>query len=132
MSLKSPFTKRRRGLCIIVAVIYATAFLVLRLTHVLVHRVSYATEPSGRVYFHQVTGGDFGPGLLVGDAVRIGVPVAHWVFTPLRWAESLAWRVIPREYGFEKRAASALPSTAIAADATMAASPKFLLLEIHL
>ena len=96
----SPSSRRRRLILLGVVVVYVMAFFASRFTHALVHRVSFATEPQGRVYFHSVGAGDFGPGLLQSSSTQFVVSASHLLFTPLRWAESLVWRIIPREYAF--------------------------------
>jgi hypothetical protein len=101
----SPSSRRRRFILAGLVIVYVVGFLAARVSHVLVHRVSFATESQGRVYFHRVVAGDFGPGLLQSGVTRFGVSVSHFLFTPLRWAESLVWRFIPREYVFTNHAA---------------------------
>ena len=100
-----PTSRRRRFIFAGLVIVYVVGFLAARVSHVLVHRVSFATESQGRVYFHRVVAGDFGPGLLQSGITRFVVSASHVVFTPLRWAESLGWRIIPREYVFTNRAA---------------------------
>jgi hypothetical protein len=83
-------------------VLYLAAYLAVRSGHVLVHRVSFATEAGGTRYFHRVAGGDFGPGFLQSRTTQIAVPWSYTLFTPLRWTESVTWKVIPRKYEIER------------------------------
>ena len=67
----SPSSRRRRLILLVVAALYLGAFFAVRFSHALVHRVSFATEPEGRVYFYSVGAGDFGPGLLQSGSIPI-------------------------------------------------------------
>lgn len=100
-----PSSRRRRFILVGFVLVYLAGFLAARVSHALVHRVSFATESQGRVYFHRVAAGDCGPGMLQSGVTQFVVSASHVVFTPLRWAESLVWRIIPREYVFTNHAA---------------------------
>jgi len=51
---------------------------------------------SGTRYYHTISTGDFGPGLLQGPFTLIVARASFWVFTPLRWLEAAAWSAVPR------------------------------------
>lgn len=99
MQALSP-SRRRQFIIISLLIVYLAGYLAARGTHVLVHRVSFATEPKARVYFHRVVAGDFGPGLSQSAFNRFIISASYIGFTPLRWAEALVWRLIPRDYVF--------------------------------
>lgn len=86
------FTKRVWLAVGVVLVSYAFSYLYARLTHALVHQVSHA----GDAHFHSVIAGDVSPF----SPARFYVASSYIVFTPLRWAEALAWHFIPRKYEF--------------------------------
>ena len=89
-------TKRQWFLVGILLVLYGIGYAWARSRSVLIHRVSYATESTGRSYFHSVSTGDFGPGMVQGPVTPLIVSGCYWMFTPLRWIESLVWGFIPR------------------------------------
>jgi hypothetical protein len=89
-------TKRQWLLVSILLVLYGAGYGWARSQSILIHRVAFATEGTGRSYFHSVSTGDFGPGLLQGRVTPLIVSGCYWVFTPLRWLESFVWVFIPR------------------------------------
>lgn len=88
----------------VLVVAYVSCYFVVRGTHILIHRVSFATEARGLTYFHKVIAGDFGPGLTQSAFTQLGVSSSLIAFTPLRWVESFVWNFVPRRYEFPKHA----------------------------
>jgi hypothetical protein len=88
-------TKRQWFLASIFLVLYGVGFGWARSQGILIHRVAFATEGVARFHFHSVSTGDFGPGMLQRPVTPLIVSGCYWVFTPLRWLESLVWRFIP-------------------------------------
>jgi hypothetical protein len=81
----------------IIVLWYALSYGAARYSQMLIHRVSFA----GDARYHCIdTSGRF-----MWSPLGVLVPVSYYLFTPLRWSESLAWRFIPREYGFTNQAA---------------------------
>jgi hypothetical protein len=71
---------------------YALSYGAARYSQMLIHRVSFA----GDTRYHWIdTGSRF-----MWSPLGVLVPVSYFVFTPLRWSESLVWRFVPRKYGF--------------------------------
>lgn len=92
------FFKRHWVLAVGVTVVYCGGYLLARSQHTLIHRVSYATDNGGKIYYHHISTGDFGPGVLQGIGTRLVFTASYEVFTPLRWAEACVWYLIPRAY----------------------------------
>lgn len=93
------FTRLRKRQWLVVSILlvsYGLSYSWVRSQKILIHRVSFATEDGNRRYFHSVSTGDFGPGLLQGPMTPLIVSGCYLVYTPLRWLESLIWVFIPR------------------------------------
>ncbi|MCX5661580.1 MAG: hypothetical protein NTW19_18030 [Planctomycetota bacterium] len=92
MAAKSRVNHRRKAIVILLvltAILYVGGYVHARRQHLLVHRSAYAY---GKTDSHSVDEGDFGPGLLSGNAGQLSLG-AWVVFTPLRWTETLYWYV---------------------------------------
>jgi hypothetical protein len=88
---------RQQWLVLIILVFsYGAGYAWARSQRILIHRTSFATEGASTHYFHSVSTGDFGPGLLQGSVTPLVVSGCYSAFTPLRWLESLAWSFISR------------------------------------
>jgi hypothetical protein len=94
MKLARP-TKRQWILVSVVLPLYCFGYVWARANHVLVHRAAFSTDGNARTYYHQVTTGDFGPGLLQSPATRWITSTSYWLFTPLRLFEALGWHFMP-------------------------------------
>ena len=90
--------KRHWILAGVFVALYCVGYVWARSHHALIHRVSFATESHGKIYFHIVTTGDFGPGVFQSGSTRFIVTTSYEVFTPLRWLEAFVWQFIPRRY----------------------------------
>lgn len=71
---------------------YALSYAVAHYYQLLVHRVSFA----GDARYHWVDEGS----RFMWSPLGVLAPASYFVFTPLRWGESLVWRLVPREYEF--------------------------------
>jgi hypothetical protein len=97
MSLRS-VKKRSRVLLGILGFVYGGGYLWARSNHALVHRVSFVSDAGKMDFFHRVTAGDFGPGILQSRGTQIVVTTSYYVFTPLRWFEAVVWHVVPKQH----------------------------------
>jgi hypothetical protein len=81
----------------IIVLSFTLSYGAARYSQMLIHRVSFA----GDARCHWIdTGSRF-----MWSPHGVLVPISYYIFTPLRWSESLVWRFIPREYGFTNQAA---------------------------
>lgn len=104
--MKVPHPTKRQWIIISILFLsfYGVAYFATRQTCLLVHRVGFETRRDGaRRSCHWIDTGDFTPGEPYFTRWEVTVTfkeqrVAFWVFTPLRWAETLLWYAIPRTY----------------------------------
>jgi hypothetical protein len=100
--MKTPSLTKRHWLVLTFLLLsYGAGYAWARSQRILIHRASFATEGTSRRYFHSVSTGDFGPGLLQGPMTPWIVDGRYWTFTPLRWLESFVWSFIPRDENAE-------------------------------
>jgi len=93
--------KKKRLLITIFLIAYTASYFTVRMEKLLIHRVSFITGQDGnKSYYHCVTGGDFGNPMLTGIAIWRLADIAYYVYSPIRFAETLFWKVCPREYKF--------------------------------
>jgi len=96
MVMKLPKPTKRQWLIVSVLVsLYCLGYIWARANHALIHRVSYHTEGNAKSYHHEVTTGDFGPGMLQSPATRWITSGSYWLFTPLRLVEAVGWHFLP-------------------------------------
>ena len=81
--------------------LYVASYGFARTQKILIHRVCYETSTDGsKRFFHSVNIGDFGVPMLSGAGLgQIGM-ASKAIHSPLRMAETLFWRMYPREYTF--------------------------------
>jgi len=94
----------RKIILFLLVVLYIGSYAGARTQKLLVHKVSYASSGEvSRRYFHSITTGDFGIPILTGPGIWRLAGVANIIHSPLRIAETLFWKVYPREYDFNKQ-----------------------------
>lgn len=97
MRLLPSSRKARRWLAFLLCLTaWLTAYHTARVSRILIHRVSYG----GGEIFHQVSTGDFGPGMAQGPLLPHVLAGSYLHFAPLRRVEAAAWDYIPRNYTF--------------------------------
>jgi hypothetical protein len=94
-------SRRKKIVISILLIAYAFSYFMVRLEKLLIHRVSYVTEPDqSKRYFHKISQGDFGVPTLTGRSIWIVADICNWVYFPLRIGESILWYSVPRKYEF--------------------------------